>query len=81
MKHIVGTLAVLATTLIPSVAPAETFPARPIKMVVPFPPGGGVDTLARTVAKPLGDILGQQVIFANKSGASRIIGSESWSRA
>jgi tripartite-type tricarboxylate transporter receptor subunit TctC len=48
---------------------AQTFPSRPITMVVGFEPGGGTDTVARIVAKTLGDNLGQQVVVENRAGA------------
>ena len=48
---------------------AQAFPAKPITMVVGFEPGGGTDTVARIVAKGLGDNLGQQVITENRAGA------------
>src|SRR5581483_6570223 len=46
-------------------ASAQNFPAKPITTVVGFEPGGGTDTVARIVARPLGDILGQQVVVEN----------------
>ncbi|HZS69348.1 MAG TPA: tripartite tricarboxylate transporter substrate binding protein [Burkholderiales bacterium] len=50
-------------------ASAQNFPAKPITTVVGFEPGGGTDTVARIVARPLGDILGQQVVVENRAGA------------
>ena len=55
-------------------APAQEYPVRPVHLVVPFPPGGGVDTLARIVAPKLQASLGQSVIVENKSGAAGTIG-------
>src|SRR3954467_11951722 len=66
-------LVVLAALLGAASASAETFPTKPLKMVVPFPPGGGNDALARLVAKHLSDSLGQQVIVDNRGGAGGII--------
>lgn len=60
---------------------AETYPTKPIKMVVPFPPGGGNDALARLVAKYLGENLGQQVIVDNRGGAGGIVGTQGVSKA
>jgi len=64
-------LAALAT-----VAHAETYPARPIRMLVAFPPGGGTDIVARMIAPPLGEALGQNVVVENHGGASGTIGTE-----
>jgi tripartite-type tricarboxylate transporter receptor subunit TctC len=57
-------------------AVAQTYPARPIRVVVPFPPGGAVDFYARVVQAPLSEMLGQQVVIDNKAGASGMIGAE-----
>ena len=63
-------------------APAYAqYPDRPIKMVVPFPPGGTVDTVARFVAQGMGEKLGQQVVVEYKAGAATIIGAESVSKS
>jgi len=56
-------------------APAD-YPNRPIRLIVPFPPGGGNDILARAVGVRLGDALGQQVIVDNRGGAGGIIGGQ-----
>jgi len=63
----------LATTL---AATAQTFPQKPIRLIVPFPPGGAVDFYARVVQQPLSELLGQAVIIENKSGASGMVGAE-----
>jgi tripartite-type tricarboxylate transporter receptor subunit TctC len=57
------------------------YPAKPIRWIVPFPPGGSVDTLARTVGVGLAKHLGQQVVIDNRSGASGNIGMEVVARA
>jgi tripartite-type tricarboxylate transporter receptor subunit TctC len=56
-------------------AAAQTWPTRPVTMVVPFPPGGGTDVLGRIVAQKMSEILRQQVIVENVGGAGGMIGS------
>ena len=70
--------AIAAAVLICAVTPAtaQTYPTRPIRMIVPFAPGGNVDINARAVAPALGQVLGQQVIVDNRAGASGIIGTD-----
>jgi tripartite-type tricarboxylate transporter receptor subunit TctC len=57
-------------------AAGQAFPARPIRLVVPFPPGGAVDFYARVVQQPLAEALGQTVIIDNRAGASGMVGAE-----
>ncbi len=64
-----------------SVASAQSYPTRPIRLIVPYPPGGGTDTVARLIAQPLTERLGQQVVVDNRGGASGIIGTDMGARA
>ncbi len=63
-------LAAAATSLLASVALAQAYPAKPITLIVPNPPGGLVDSSARLVAEPLGRILNQSVVIDNRGGGS-----------
>lgn len=62
-------------------ASADDYPVRPITLVVPYPAGGGVDTLARLIAPKLSGALGQQVIIENKGGAGGVIGTRATAHA
>jgi tripartite-type tricarboxylate transporter receptor subunit TctC len=55
-------------------APAQEWPARPIKLIVPFAPGGGMDYLARVIAPKLSERLGQAVVVENRAGANGVVG-------
>src|ERR1043165_2347920 len=71
MRQIVLLLAAFVTAV-----HAQEFPAKPVRIVVPWPPSGNVDITARTVAPALGEALGQQVIVENRPGAGGRIGTE-----
>ena len=64
-----------------SAALAQNYPARPIRVIAPFPPGGGTDLFARTIAQKLSAAWGQQVVVDNRSGAGGMIGSEMVAKA
>src|SRR5262245_66545760 len=57
-------------------ADAQTWPSRPIKVVVPFPPGGPTDGMARIISDRLGAVLGQPIVVENKGGAGGGIGGK-----
>ena len=54
---------------------AQPYPVKPIRFVVPFPPGGGSDLLARIISQELASSLGQQVVIENRAGAQGNIGA------
>jgi tripartite-type tricarboxylate transporter receptor subunit TctC len=60
---------------------AQEYPSRPIRFVVPYPPGGGMDVTARAIGQKLGEILGQPLVIEFRAGASGTIGAESVARA
>ena len=62
-------------------AHAQTYPTRPVRFIVPFPPGGGNDVMARIIGQTLTDALGRQVIVDNRGGAGGNIGAEIAARA
>ena len=71
----------IAAALPVSVSFAQSYPAKPIKWIVPLPPGGGADIVARNVAAKLSIGLGQQVIIENRGGGGTIIGAQAVARA
>ncbi|HEX4892132.1 MAG TPA: tripartite tricarboxylate transporter substrate binding protein [Hyphomicrobiaceae bacterium] len=64
------------TALVPAAARAQAWPARPVKLIVPFAAGGATDLLARPWAEALGKAFGQQFVIENRGGASGLIGAE-----
>src|SRR5436309_9973109 len=76
-QNAAGVLAfILAAFLSSAPARAQTFPDRPIKMIVGFSAGGGTDVIARILAQKLSESLGQTVVVENRTGASGLIAAE-----
>ena len=71
-------LSVLAAALLAFAlgAQAQTFPTKPVNIIVPFPPGGGADALTRIMQPALGKAWGQSIIVENKPGAAGLIGAD-----
>jgi tripartite-type tricarboxylate transporter receptor subunit TctC len=83
VRSVIGVLALGALTVLPSyvVAASPPYPDRPLRVIVPFPPGGSTDTVVRVVGQKLTESLGQQVVVDNRPGAGTIIATEIASRA
>jgi tripartite-type tricarboxylate transporter receptor subunit TctC len=74
LKSIIASLLLLAVTV--HAAPAQDYPTKPIRLIIPYPPGGSNDIVGRLIATGLGEKLGKQVVVDNRTGASGIIGTE-----
>jgi tripartite-type tricarboxylate transporter receptor subunit TctC len=69
-------IALLTLILGLNLAHADDYPTKTIRMVVPYPAGGGIDVVARIFQQKLGDILGQQIVIENRPGASGVVGAQ-----
>ena len=76
MKSILRSILVVAAVLLAGAAVAQGYPNRPIRIVVPYPPGGGTDVLARLVGKYMNESLGQPIVVENRAGANARIGMD-----
>ena len=76
MRLIAAALLLLAAS-----AAAQTYPSKPLRVIVPQPPGGGFDLVARTLSEPLGLLLGQPVIVENRPGGGTVVGTDAVAKA
>lgn len=81
-RHIsLATLLGLSLSIAALPGAAQTYPTKPVRLISPYPPGGGTDAAARIIAQALGEQLGQQLIVDTRGGASGMIGTELAARA
>lgn len=81
MKHAVSIFIALCAGAISSPLLAQSYPAKPIRLIVPFPPGGPTDTHSRWAAQQLNVAFGQPVVVENRAGAAGVIGTEAAAKA
>jgi tripartite-type tricarboxylate transporter receptor subunit TctC len=74
-------IAAITLTVMPLYATAQDYPAKPIRLVVPYAPGGGMDLLMRPLAQRLAQVVGQSVVVDNRAGATGIIGADTVAKA
>src|SRR5207245_5347965 len=79
--RLVPGLLLLAPILLALPAQAQTYPARPVRVIVPFPAGGVTDVTARLIGQKLTEALGQQMVIENRSGASGTLGVDAVTKA
>ena len=75
MRNVIALLVLAVLASIPP-AMAQSYPTKPIRLIVPFPPGGSADATARPIAEKLGAALGQNVVIDNRGGALTVLGAE-----
>jgi len=72
---------IAAAAFSPNGAAGDDYPSRPITLIVPYPPGGGVDSIARVMSAKLSVVLGQQIVIENRPGAGAVIGTRAAAKA
>jgi len=80
-RKALSVLAAAALPLIAGRAAAQNFPERPVKIIVPFAPGAGTDSVARLMAQKLGEVMGASFVVENRAGASGSIGAQAVAQA
>jgi len=81
MQGILRAAALAGSLLVAAAAFAQDYPAKPLRLIVPFPPGGGNDTVARVIAQRMSPALGQPVVVDNRPGAGGSVGAEAVAKA
>lgn len=81
MKHLELSLVAAALAAAPLLVSAQTWPDKPVKMVIPFPPGGTLDKVGRMLAERLGQQFGQTFVVENKPGGNGVIGGDAVAKA
>lgn len=81
MRTTFGALSLLSLAFCPLLAPAQSYPTKPVRLIVPFPPGGATDFLGRIVGQKLTERLGQQVVVENRTGGGGNIGADFTAKA
>src|SRR5437879_13516566 len=74
-------LAGLSLLLLPALAAAQDFPNKPIKLIVPFPPGGPNDIIARVVGQRMSELTKQPIVIENRSGQAGVLGTDAVAKA
>ena len=80
-RALVRRMALAGFVLLAQAAQAQEWPQKPVRFIVPYPPGGGTDVIARIIQEPLSRALGQQVVIENRGGAGGALGTEAAARS
>ena len=80
-RALVRRVALVGFVLLAQAAQAQEWPQKPVRFIVPYPPGGGTDVIARIIQEPLSRVLGQQVVIENRGGAGGALGTEAAARS
>src|SRR4029450_13547427 len=76
MNRMTRLLLAVTMAVVPALASAQAWPTKPVRFIVPYPPGGTSDILARTIGEKLSAALGQPIVIENKAGANGNIGAD-----
>ena len=80
-KCLFGIVLAVSASLVATRAPAQVYPVKPIRIIVPFTPGGGADVPARLLASAMQPALGQQIVVENRPGGNGTIGTNAVAKA